>query len=209
LYYTASVLANAYAAAGHRRYADEAVRQCALHAKHLRDEKTGLFFHDVNLKTGARTKAFWARGNGWIIMALADTLTLVPRDTAGYDEVLSIYRSQAAGLLSFQHSSGLLRIVPEEPTAHLETSGTTMLLCGLATGIGAGLLPNSQVEPLRRGFNEVITWINGKGQLLGSQQPAGLGGWETHKLVAMGESSYTTGAFLRLIADLGSTKLLG
>ncbi len=92
-------------------------------------------------------------------------LTLVPRDTAGYDEVLSIYRAQVAGLLSFQHSSGLLRIVSEEPTAHLETSGTTMLLCGLATGIGAGLLPNSQLEPLRRGFNGVITWINGKGRL--------------------------------------------
>ena len=88
LYYTASVLAHAYAATGTKRYAEEAVRQCLLHAKHLRDEQTGLFYHDVDLKTGERTRNFWARGNGWIIMSLVDTLGLVPRETKGYDQAL-------------------------------------------------------------------------------------------------------------------------
>ncbi len=208
LYYTASVLANAYAATGTKRYADEAVRQCLLHAKHLRDEQKGLFYHDLNLKTGARTQNFWARGNGWIIMSLVDTLELVPRETEGYPQALSIYRSQVEGLLKFEHESGLWRIVPEEPCAHLETSGTTMILCGLVAGIAAGWIPEPNARAVRRGLENLITWINGKGQLMGSQNPAGGGGWETHKLAGVGENSYSMGVFLRLTADLEQGRLL-
>ena len=194
LYYTASPLAHAYAATDSKRYAEEAVRQCLLHAKHLRDEKTGLFHHDLDLKSGARTRNFWARGNGWIIMSLVDTLALVPQETAGRDQVLTIYRSQVEGLLKLQHPSGLWRIIPEEPNAHLETSGTTMMLCGLAAGLAAGWIPKTHTDALQRGFAELITWINGKGQLMGSQHPAGGGGWEAHKLSAIGEDSYTDGS---------------
>ena len=207
LYYTASPLANAYAATGEKRYAKEAVRQCLLHAKHLRDEKTGLFHHDKNLSTGARTPGYWGRGNGWIIMSLVDTLRLVPSDTEGYAEVLAIYRSQAEGLLRLQHESGMWRMVPEEPTAHLETSGTTMILYGLAAGINAGWIPESNTGAVRRGFEELITWINPQGQLMGSQGVAGCGGWETHKLSPIGESAYTTGVFLKLVTEMQSTKL--
>lgn len=208
LYYTASVLAHAFAATGNNRYAEEAVRQCLLHAKHLRDEQTGLFYHDVDLKTGERTRNFWARGNGWIIMALVDTLGLVPRETNGYDQTLSMYRSHVEGLLKLQHESGLWRIVPEEPCAHLETSGTTMILCGIVPGIAAGWIPESNASAVRRGFEDLRTWINGKGQLMGSQHPAGGRGWETHKLAGIGEDSYTMGVFLRLIADMNEVGLL-
>ncbi len=208
LYYTASVLAHAYAATGVKRYAEQAVRQCLLHARHLRDEQKGLFYHDVNLKTGERTRSFWARGNGWIIMSLADSLGLVPRETEGFDQALLIYRSLVEGLLKYQHESGLWRIVPEEPWAHLETSGTTMILCGLVGGIGAGWIPESNASAVRRGFENLVTWINADGQLMGSEHPAGGGGWEAHKLAGMGEDSYTMGAFLRLIADMSQVKLL-
>ncbi len=208
LYYTASVLAHAYAGTGTQRYADEAVQQCLLHAKHLRDEQTGLFYHDLDLVTGERTRSFWARGNGWIIMSLADTLGLVPPGTKGYDQARSIYRSHAEGLVRFQHESGLWRIVPEEPCAHLETSGTMMILCGLVAGIRAGWLPETTTSAVRRGFDNLTTWINPKGQLMGSQNPAGRGGWETHKLAGIGENSYSMGAFLRLIADVKEARLL-
>ncbi len=207
LYYTASPLAHAYAATGEKRYAKEAVRQCLLHAKHLRDEKTGLFHHDKNLATGDRTPGYWGRGNGWIIMSLVDTLRLVPSDTEGYAEVLSIYRAQAEGLLKLQHESGMWRMVPEESASHLETSGTTMILYGLAVGIGAGWIPESHGSAVRRGFEELITWINPQGQLMGSQGVAGCGGWETHKLSPMGESAYTTGVFLKLMAEMKTVKL--
>ncbi|MEI6350458.1 MAG: glycoside hydrolase family 88 protein [Verrucomicrobiota bacterium] len=207
LYYTASPLAHAFEATGDKRYAEEAVRQCLLHAKHLRDEKTGLFHHDKNLSNGQRTPGYWGRGNGWMIMSLVDTLRLVPQETEGYGEVLSIYRSQAEGLLKFQHESGMWRMVPEEPSAPLETSGTTMILFGLAAGINEGWISESNEGSVRRGFKELVTWINPQGQLMGSQGVAGCGGWETHKLSPIGESAYTTGVFFKLMAEMNQGKL--
>ena len=53
-----------------------------------------------------------------------------------------------------------------------------------------------------RGWHELQTWIDPLGALQGAQRPAGIGGWETHKLSTMGECTYATGLFWRLLADL-------
>ena len=40
------------------------------------------------------------------------------------------------------------------------------------------------------------------------QRPAGLGGWETHKQSVLGECTYATGVFLRLLAQVAASKLI-
>lgn len=206
LYYTAAPLAAAFTATGETRYAREAFAQCILHAKHLRDDTTGLFFHDAQVSTGLRTHWFWARGNGWIIMALAEALAACPLDTEGREEVLMLYRSIVTGLLRLQHESGLWRIIPENPESHLETSGTAMILRGVLRGIVEGWIEESTIVPVLRGVRELATYIRpdgpAAGALMGSERPAGRGGWERHKFVELGECSYTTGTFLSLLALL-------
>jgi rhamnogalacturonyl hydrolase YesR len=208
LFYSSSILAEAYSVTGQRTYAEEAVRQALLHAKWLQDPGTGGFFHDVVPATGARSTSLWARGNGWAILALADTLRLCPADLPGWSDVLSSYRALATGMLRYQHSSGLWRIVPGNPDAHLETSGSLMILAGLANGLAAGWIDPSVRGPVMRGFNELQTWIDPRGVLQGAQGPAGVGGWETHKLSTLGECAYATGLFWRLLADLRTARLL-
>jgi rhamnogalacturonyl hydrolase YesR len=205
LYYASSVLSAGFSLTGEKRYAEEAVRQARLHAKWLRDETTGGWFHDVDPATGLRTGAFWARGNGWIILALADTLRLCPSDTPGWEEVMADYRSLVTCLLRLQHPSGLWRIVPENDSAHLETSGTTMILTGMVHGLACGWLEVSIKGAVMRGVMELLTWIDPKGVLQGAQRPAGLGGWDTHKLSTLGECTYATGLLWRLLADLRSS----
>lgn len=208
LYYASAPLARAYAATGEDRYATEAVHQALLSSEYLRDATTGLFFHDANVDTGRHTDWFWSRGNGWVIMAFADVLRLTPSTTPGWSELLSIYRSLATGLLRLQHPSGLWRIVPENPESHLETSGTTMIATGLAAGVAAGYLEPSAISSVSRAWNEIITWIDADGHLLGSQKPAGPGGWETHKRSVIGETTYGTGSFLRLLAAVKEIGIL-
>src|SRR5271157_5436061 len=123
LFYSSSVLAEGYSLTGKLAYAEEAIRQALLHAKWLQDPCTGGFFHDATPATGVRSASFWARGNGWSILALADTLRLCPTGLTGWGEVLKAYRALATCMLRYQHGSGLWRIVPENPDAHLETSG--------------------------------------------------------------------------------------
>jgi rhamnogalacturonyl hydrolase YesR len=208
MYYTAAPLARAYALTGEERYAREAVQQCLLHSAYLRDEHTGLFFHEANPDSGQRTSWFWARGNGWVILALIDTLRYCPPETPGWQQVLAIYRAQVAALLRMQHSCGLWRIIPENQESHLETSGSIMIATGIATGIHQGWLDESLQANVRRTWNEVRTWINADGALLGCQTPAGLGGWETHKRSMMGERTYGAGSLLRLAAEMRAANLL-
>lgn len=208
LYYSSSPLAHAYRLTGEPRYAAEAINQCLLHAQYLRDEMTGCFFHEADPVSGQRTSWFWSRGNGWIVMALADTLLYCPADTPGWRDVLDIFRSQITGLLRYMHPSGLWRIVPEVEESHLETSGSIMISTGLAVGVKAGWLDKSVGAYARRTWNEVLTWIDRNGHLMGCQSPAGMGGWETHKLSLMGERTYGTGSLLRFAADMALADLI-
>ena len=209
LFYSSSILAEGYSLTRTRAYAEEAVRQALLHAKWLQDPCTGGFFHDVAPATGVRSESLWARGNGWSLLALADTLRLCPADLPAWDDVLRIYRALATCMLRYQHGSGLWRIVPENLDAHLETSGSIMILGGLANGLGAGWIEPTVRGPVMRGFNELLTWIDSRGVLQGSQRPAGIGGWETHKLSTLGECAYANGLFWRLLADLREAGMLG
>ncbi len=208
LYYSSSVLAETYTLTGNDAYLEEAGRQCLLHAKYLQDKTTGAFFHDIDPATGIRPLGFWSRGNGWIILGLADTLRHAPEDWPMREEILDIYRTLATALLRWQHPCGLWRIMPDVAESHLETSGTAMIAGGLAIGIGEGWLEPSVSAQVRKAIEELVTWVNTEGRLQGAQRPAGMGGWETHKLSTLGECTYATGFFLRLLAEAKNYNLL-
>lgn len=209
LYYTSAPLARAYAVTKDERYAAEAVEQCLLHARHLRDPLTGCYFHEADPETGTTTGWLWSRGNGWVLMAFADVLRHCPPDTPGWRDLLARYRELATGLARFQHPSGLWRIVPETDESHLETSGSVMIATGMAIGVAEGWLAASYAPVVQRTWREAGTWVDGSGALQGCQSPAGLGGWETHKLSVLGERTYGTGSFLRLAAELRAAGLIG
>jgi len=202
LFYSASVFAATFVLTHDRRFAEEALRQVNRHSAWLQDSVTGLFYHDVEPATGARATAFWARGNGWALLALADVLRHCPRDLPGWTDALASYQRLATGLMLQQHRCGLWRIIFGTDEAHLETSGTAMILAGLACGMRDGWIDSSARRVIIQGWQELQTWIDPHGVLQGAQRPAGIGGWETHKLSSLGECTYATGLFWRLVADL-------
>jgi len=208
LYYTAYPLALMYKYTGDISYAQESIKQCLLHAKYLRDPLTGLFFHDAEIPQGKRTANFWARGNGWIIQSLAEVLTHLPEDLEGMKEIRHIYIQLVEGLLRYRHPTGLWRIIPEDDRSHLETSGSLMIAGGIARGIRLGILEDYLSPNVVSSYQELLTWIDKDGRIMGSEQPAGRGGWEQHKLVAMGESTYTTGFFLKLHSELAQLGMI-
>lgn len=208
LYYAAGPLVGAYATLRDERYAREAVAQCLQHAKYLRDERSGCFFHEADPRSGRRTSWLWSRGNGWVAMALADTLRHCPDTVPGWDEVLELYRSLVTGLLRYQHACGLWRIVPEVEESHLETSGSIMIATGITVGIAEGWLDRSLGDAVMRTWWETLTWVDDLGQLQGCQTPAGFGGWEQHKKSALSERTYGSGSLLRFVAELRIADLL-
>jgi unsaturated rhamnogalacturonyl hydrolase len=102
----------------------EITRQFALIDQHARDARTGLLYHGweetkqqpwANRETGD-SPTFWARGVGWYLMALVDTLPWYPENDPGRAELLAILQRTAAAVVRYQDSeSGLWYQVLDKP----------------------------------------------------------------------------------------------
>jgi unsaturated rhamnogalacturonyl hydrolase len=128
-------------------------RQFVLMAEHARDPATGLFYHAWDAtakqpwanKTTGQSPIFWARGMGWYMMALVDTLPYYAKDDPDRAALLRILNDLTASLVRYQDpKTGLWYQVVDRPTAkgnYLESSAACMFTYGLAKGVRLGYLP--------------------------------------------------------------------
>jgi unsaturated rhamnogalacturonyl hydrolase len=82
----------------------EAVRQLEIFAHHLRDPAIGLWYHTWDEGSGRRTTNFWARGNGWVVLSLVETLKQEPINSPARVRLRSFLDKRLAALVSLQDS---------------------------------------------------------------------------------------------------------
>jgi len=102
------------------------VDQLLAYARVLRDPDTGLFHHGYDVAAKRRSACRWARGNGWALHGLVDTLEALAPAHPARDEVAGIVRALLAALASRQDASGLWRTVLDDPSTPLENSTAAM-----------------------------------------------------------------------------------
>ena len=163
--------------------------------QHTRDPKTGLMYHGwdetkqqswANRETGTSAN-FWARGMGWYMMALVDTLPWFPEGDPGREQLLAILRRTAAAVVRYQDSeSGLWYQVLDkggEKGNYFESSAACMFTYALAKGVRLGYLPPEYATNAQRAWSGIQkhflkTEADGQLTLTGTVQAAGLGGSE-------------------------------
>lgn len=147
---------------------DEAVRQIELHADLLQDKKSGLWWHAANVPARRPIGHFWARGNGWAIFALVETLAADPSAARPIRRVL---RRTVQGLLASQRPDGTWPTVLDHPETYCETSGQAMIVHGLAKASRLGLLPSrlgARAETAAlRGWMTLATHVADSGEVTG------------------------------------------
>ncbi len=142
-------------------------RQFVLIEEHARDPRTGLFFHAwdasrkqpwANKRTGL-SSIFWARGMGWYMMALVDTLPYYSQDDPGRAMLVGILKRAAASVVRYQDKqTGLWYQVLDKPGAkgnYFESSAACMFTYALAKGVRLGYLPASYSEPASRAWQGI------------------------------------------------------
>jgi unsaturated rhamnogalacturonyl hydrolase len=183
-----------YSALSHRpENFGDITRQFALMEEHARDAKTGLLYHGwdeskqqrwANPRTGDSPE-FWARGMGWYMMALVDTIGYYPDGDPGRSELIAILRREASAVARYQDSaSGLWYQVVDKPAAmgnYLESSAACMFVYALARGVRRGYLPERYLENAERGYRGILTRFvktgpDGDVLLTDTVKGAGLGG---------------------------------
>jgi unsaturated rhamnogalacturonyl hydrolase len=135
-------------ATGEERYFDQAVGELLGYARTLQAD-SGLFFHGFERDCG-RNGELWARGNGWALMGLVDTLVLLPRSHAAWSELQQRTVALVDALAHAQDSSGLWRTVIDDPATYLDSTLATMFAYAVREGVKHGVLPSRHVEAERK-----------------------------------------------------------
>ncbi len=182
-----------YARTFHRPQAfADITRQFLLMQQHALDPRTGLLRQGwdqskqaswANPQTGA-SSADWARGMGWYMAALVDTIPYYPHNDPGRNQLIAILNRDAAAVERYQDAkSGLWWEVMDKAGArgnYPEASASCLLVYALAKGVRRGYLPLRYDPVAVRGYQGVISHFvtagaNGAFSLSGTVQATDLG----------------------------------
>jgi unsaturated rhamnogalacturonyl hydrolase len=196
MYFTAPALTGTAAAAGEPRYLEEAAREVELHALHLRDETTGLFYHMWDEESGQRSPCLWARGNAWAALAILDVLAALPAEHPKRGHVADISRRLMEAALPLQDDSGLWHTVIDRPDSYLETSCAAMFAFAVMQGVRRRLLPSEALAAAARAWEGVARQVSPDGRVTGVSAGTPPGDFDVYQNVPLGSQTYGTGFFL-------------
>jgi len=146
------------------RYIDDAARNI-IHQAALEQDSDGLWFHGYFSATKSHAPFKWARGNGWVTVTLAETLSAMPDNDPLRPQLLTILKKQIDGLRPLQAPSGLWRQVLDKPDLWEETSATAMFAYGIARAVNRGWLPASDMAIARHAFAGVAKNVTPEGKV--------------------------------------------
>ena len=152
---------------GERKYFDDAARQIIGMSARLFDSSKGLFDHSWFSGMDDDARFFWARGDGWAMVAMAELLSVMPEDHPDRVKVLEIFRRGARGVAETQSGTGLWHQLLDRPDSYLETSASAMFTFAIARGVNRGWLPPSYAPIAQAGWRALETKVRPDGQIDG------------------------------------------
>ncbi len=109
----------------------------------------------------------WGRGNGFVTLGLALTLSELPDSEPQHDEVLKLYREHLAVMLRHQDELGMWHQVVDHPESYRELTVTCMTTFSIVRGLRRGWLDRATYEPVvRRAWSSIKTRVGPNGSLV-------------------------------------------
>jgi unsaturated rhamnogalacturonyl hydrolase len=154
-----SLQVQAYRVTGNMVYLERAAKELDAYLKKLQ-QPNGLFFH------GPEAPFHWGRGNGWVAAALAELLSVLPKDNPYYSSIREGYMKMMNALLRFQADDGMWRQLIDYPQAWKETSSTAMFGYAMMVGVKKRILPSKTFRPAaEKAWLALCTYMNAGGEL--------------------------------------------
>lgn len=141
-------LAALAAATGQQSYFDQAAAELLGYARTLQSDG-GLLSHGFERDCG-RNGTLWARGNGWALMGLVDTLSLLPRTHPHWEQLQQRTALLADALAIAQHRSGLWHTVIDDPATYLESTLAAMAAYALRQAFKHDVLDAARYAEMER-----------------------------------------------------------
>lgn len=160
-----SFLSRMYEFTGNRDYLDDAARQIINYHRYLWCPEKKLFYHCYHTDNKAYGVAHWSRANGWVFMATADLLDVMPTDHPRREELLACFHRQCDGVIRYQTASGLWRQLLDKSDSYEEITGTAMFVFGIARGVKRGWLHPDYIDVAHQGLKGIMTKITAQGDV--------------------------------------------
>ena len=166
MYMSIPALAQMGKLTGERRFHDDATMQVLQFSARMFNRQKGVFMHGWTSNTPDHPEFYWARANGWAVMAMVELLEVLPEDHPQRGAVLDVLRAHLHGLASCQSGAGLWHQLLDRSDSYLETSASAMYVFAMARSINRGWVSPVAYGPAAQlGWNAVATKVNAKGQV--------------------------------------------
>ena len=145
----------------------DVIRQIKTVHQHMRDEKTGLYYHGYDAsksifwadgETGL-SQNFWLRSIGWFAVALADLMEILP-EGENREALRPIFRDLMESAWRFHDEETAMYYqvpnLPGEAGNYLESSGSAMLAYAMLKGARLGALPAEYADHGQATFDGIM-----------------------------------------------------
>ena len=170
LYMSVPALAQMGALTGERAWFDDAARQVLQFHRQLWDPQAGLYAHGRHMNQPLNPEFYWARANGWAMLATVELLEVLPQEHPAREQLLETLRAHVKSVAKLQAGgSGLWHQMLDKPDSYLETSASAIFVFSIARAINRGYIaPVVYGSVAQAGWIGVSTRVNARGQVEGS-----------------------------------------
>ncbi|MGF7231508.1 glycoside hydrolase family 88 protein, partial [Arachidicoccus sp.] len=103
--------------------------------------------------------------NGWVMMAQADLLSVLPEDYPQRNALITLFKQNVAGVARYQSSTGLWHQLLDKPDSYLETSCSAMFTYAIARGVNRGWLRSDFAQVAYYGWRGIESKITADGDV--------------------------------------------
>lgn len=169
LYMSVPALAQMGKLTGNNDYFEDACKQIIQFSQRMFNKDKGVYMHGWVQDMNPHPEFYWARCNGWALLAMTELLDAMPTGYPLKKDILEQYRSHVKGLVSYQTGSGFWHQLMDRTDSYLETSSTAIFTYCIAHGVNMGWIDAQAYGPAAvLGWNAIQTKVNEQGQVEGA-----------------------------------------
>lgn len=150
---------------GNDAYMDDAVNQIINFNKRLYNSNNGLFYHTWCKEINQYGVAYWGRANGWVAMAQAQLISLLPENHPKRQELIDYLFRQIVGASRYQSAEGLWHQLLDKTDSFLESSSTSMFVYAIAKAVNEGWIDDMYSSIAISGWEALKKCISVEGEL--------------------------------------------
>jgi rhamnogalacturonyl hydrolase YesR len=169
LYMSVPALAQMGKLTGDKKYFDDATRQILQFEQRMFNKSKGLFMHGWIQEMTVHPEFYWARCNGWALLAMSELLDVLPETHPYRGAILNLFKAHVRGIAALQSGTGFWHQLLDRNDSYYETSATAIFTYCIAHGINMGWIDAAAHGPMAvMGWNAVQTKVNKAGEVEGT-----------------------------------------